>query len=298
MGSSRVIHIEHLDLPDLAPYRDQKDAWLRARHHPQAAQAERTGTGLSDGLFLAEGELVVEQLICSSHEVVSMLVSEPKLERTKPLIDRLDPGVPVYVGPAEVVERIVGFHLHRGVLACGRARPVPLVASILERARVVVVLEDLTSHDNVGGIFRSVRALVGSEGAVLLTPRCCDPLYRRALRVSIGHALHVPYAWLTDWPVQIDQIAAAGFRVLALTPAPGATDLDSVATGGRCCLLAGAEGPGLSAEAMEHADERVRIRMDPAVDSLNVSVSVALALHAVRAGRPDPGGFGTRRDFG
>lgn len=297
MGQSRVIHIQNLDLPDLTPYRDQKDAWLRARHNPDA-QRGCTGTGLSGGLFMAEGELVVEQLIRSPHEVVSMLVSESRLDRTFRLIDQLDSSVPVYVGRSEVLESIVGFGMHRGLLACARARPLPAVRSILDHARMVVVMEQLANHDNVGGIFRCVRALAGREGAVLLTPGCCDPLYRRALRVSIGHALHVPYAWLTDWPAQIGQIAAAGFRVLALTPGAGAMELDSPMSGERLCLLAGAEGPGLSDGAMGLAHQKVRIGMDPAVDSLNVTVSVALALHALRGRNLDPGGFGTRRDFG
>ncbi|RMH13088.1 MAG: RNA methyltransferase, partial [Planctomycetota bacterium] len=223
----------------------------------------------------------VEQLVRSDHEIVSVLLSSARLERLQPLIDQIDPAVPVYVGPPRLLEQIVGFDMHRGVLACGRARPTPPLEHVLERAHTIVAMEDLANHDNVGGIFRCVRALAGASGAVLLTRGCCDPLYRRALRVSIGHALHVPYAWIDDWPEAINRIRGGGFRILALTPATDAVDLRSVARGSRTCLLVGAEGPGLTQAAMESADMCVRIEMDPAVDSLNVTVSAALALHAL-----------------
>ncbi|MCL4220974.1 MAG: RNA methyltransferase [Phycisphaerales bacterium] len=278
---AHLIEVDELSGPELAPYRDQKDVWLRSRHHPRA-EPQASGTGLSGGLFLAEGELVLGELLRSRHEVVSVLVASNKVERLRPMLERLDAATPVFVGSPGVVERVVGYDLHRGVLACGRAAPLPSLEDVLRGARTLVVLENLSNHDNVGGIFRCVRALAGDAGAVLLTPGCCDPLYRRALRVSIGHALHVPWTWLEDGAADISRVAAAGFEVLALTPEPRAVEIGQVGRMERFCLLAGAEGPGLSQAALERASRRVRIGMDPAVDSLNVVVSVGVALHALR----------------
>jgi len=158
-------------------------------------------------------------------------------------------------------------------------------AELIAGVRTIVALEDLANHDNVGGIFRCVRALAGTSAGVLLSPRCCDPLYRRALRVSIGHALHVPWAWADDWPGTLDRVHSGGFRVLAMTPGEGASDVRTFAPtanrSGSVCVLVGAEGPGLTESAMARADDRVRIGMDSAVDSLNVMVAVALALHTL-----------------
>lgn len=289
MNHPNIVPISNLDGPELAPYRDQKDAWLRARHNPDAT-GPTSGTGLDGGLFMAEGELVVAELIRSRHEVVSMLVAEHRVAEIGPLLAQLSLGVPVFVGSSDLLARLVGFRMHRGVLACGRAALPTTEGQLITGARTVVALEDLANHDNIGGIFRSVRALGGVGAGVLLTRRCCDPLYRRALRVSIGHALHVPWAWALDWPGAIDRMREGGVLVLALTPGADPVDLKVLAEelrpAQRICILAGAEGPGLTAGAMKRADRRVRIPMDSAVDSLNVTVSVALSLHALC---PNPG---------
>lgn len=281
-----IVPITDLAAPELAAYRDQKDAWLRARHNPDAPGGV-SGTGLSGGLFMAEGELVVEQLVRSRHALVSVLAAEHRVDDLLPLLAGVGPEVPVFVGPADLIEQIVGFAMHRGVLACGRAARPTTEAELIAGARTIVALEDLANHDNVGGIFRCVRALGGAGAGVLLSRRCCDPFYRRALRVSIGHALHVPWAWAEDWPGAIDRMRWAGIRVLALTPGADPVDLGSLreplGADRRVCILAGAEGPGLSGAAMSRADLRVRIPMDSAVDSLNVTVSVALSLHALMA---------------
>lgn len=288
MNQPNIVPISSLDGPQLAPYRDQKDAWLRARHNPEAT-GPTTGTGLDGGLFMAEGELVVAELIRSRHEVVSVLAAEHRLAEIGPLLAGLAPGVPVFVGPPELLARLVGFKMHRGVLACGRAATPTTEAELVAGVRTIVALEDLANHDNIGGIFRCVRALGGGEAGVLLSPRCCDPLYRRALRVSIGHALHVPWAWAADWPGALDRMRKGGVAALALTPGADPVDLHELANGrlrgDRIAILAGAEGPGLTAQAMARADLRVRIPMDSAVDSLNVTVSVALSLHALCANR-------------
>ncbi len=222
------------------------------------------------------------ELLRSRHEVVSVLVASNKIERVSPLLAGLRPETPVFVGSPGMIERIVGYDLHRGVLGCGRACPPPPLSDVLRGAKMLVVLENLANHDNVGGVFRCVRAMAGKAGAVLLTRGCCDPLYRRALRVSIGHALHVPWTWLEDWPGDLDRIAGAGFEVLALAPGAKAEEIGRIARPQRFCLLAGAEGPGLSRSALKRAGRVVRIGMDAAVDSLNVTVSVGVALHALR----------------
>jgi tRNA G18 (ribose-2'-O)-methylase SpoU len=286
MTEPTIVPITDLSNPALEPYRDQKDAWLRARHNPEA-QGSTTGTGLDSSLFMAEGELVFEQLLESRHQVVSVLVSENRLAGLEPLLGRLEPGVPVFVGPSDLLERVLGFRMHRGLLACGQAAAPMTESELIAGVRTIVALEDLANHDNVGGIFRCVRALAGTGAGVLLSPRCCDPLYRRALRVSIGHALHVPWAWAQDWPGALDRVRGGGFRVLAMTPGEGAADVRTFAgtanRGVSVCVLVGAEGPGLTEDAMDRATDRVRIAMDSAVDSLNVTVSVALSLHTLGA---------------
>lgn len=286
MNHLNIIPIHDLEATELAPYRDQKDAWLRARHNPDATDTT-TGTGLTGGLFMAEGELVVSELVVSPHEVISVLVAADRLGSLETLLGRMPAGTPIFVGEPSLLENLLGFRMHRGLLACGRAKPPVSEPALLESAQVLVIVEDLANHDNVGGIFRCARALGGEGVGVLLSRRSCDPLYRRALRVSIGHALHVPWAWANDWPDAIGRVREAGFTVLALTPSPDTVLLsefaDEIHPGEKYAILAGAEGPGLTDAAMSKANLRVRIPMHRAVDSLNVTVAVALSLHAVCA---------------
>jgi tRNA G18 (ribose-2'-O)-methylase SpoU len=273
-----TIIVEALDDPRLAgaltPYRNQKDTYLRALRDG--------GTGLAgpDGLFMAEGELVVGKLIQSEHRVVSVLVTPARLEAMADALATLPRQTPIMVAERRVIEGIIGFDLHRGVLALGRRERVPSAAEVLDRARRVVVCEDLANHDNVGGIFRNVACLAGEGGGVLLSLGCCDPLYRKSLRVSMGHALGVPFARLSCWPGGLGALRGAGFTVLAATPAPEAADVRELAdgVGARVAVLVGAEGPGLTAGAMAMADLRVRIPMAPGADSLNVATSVAVVL--------------------
>jgi tRNA G18 (ribose-2'-O)-methylase SpoU len=188
---------------------------------------------------------------------------------------------PVYATSAEVMSEVVGFHLNRGVLAVADkpARWTP--EDVVRDARRLVVLEGVGDHENLGSLFRNAAAL-GVDG-VLLGPRCADPLYRRSVRVSMGHVLRVPFAELPGpWPDSLDELRAAGLRVAALTPAPDAVPLSrSGLAGQRVALLLGAEGPGLSAEALAAVDVRVRIPMAAGVDSLNVATAAAVAFHAV-----------------
>ncbi len=281
-----LIEVSDADDPRLAAYRDQKDAWLRAAHNPGAG-ADSTPTGMGGGLFMAEGELVVRELIDSTYEPESVLISRTRLDTMGEVLARLPGSTPVYVAPRELMATIAGFDIHRGVLACARRGADRTPADVIDRSRVLVVMEDLANHDNVGGILRSLGVLADPDRArapgALLSPRCCDPLYRRALRVSIGHALHVPFATLEDWPHGLSALSVAGFRTIALTPAPDAVPLGEleIDPGERVALLVGAEGPGLTPGAMATAETRARIGQRPGADSLNVTVAASIALARV-----------------
>ena len=223
------------------------------------------------GIFIAEGELVIRRALAAGYRPLSGLVS-PKWLST---VDDLD--APVYVGSPELLREITGFHVHRGALACFARRALPAAADLIGSARRVAVLEDVNTHTNVGSIFRAAAAL-GVE-AVLLSPSCADPLYRRAVRVSMGAVFAVPYARLEPWPGALEALRHSGFRVLALSPS-ASTDIGEV-DGERLALLLGAEGPGLSDAALGLA-EPVRIPMSHGVDSLNVAAAAAVAFYATR----------------
>lgn len=231
------------------------------------------------GLVIAEGVVVVRRLLDSPYPVRSLLGVGRRLEELTPDLGRCD--VPAYVTDADTMATVVGFHLNRGVLAVADRAPAPDLAELLRTARVLAVPEGVGDHENLGSLFRNAAAL-GVDG-VLLGPRCSDPLYRRSVRVSMGHVLRVPFTELPgDWPASLDALRSAGLQVAALTPAPDAVPLAQAALAGqRVALLLGAEGPGLSDEALSAADVRVRIPMASGVDSLNVATAAAVAFHAV-----------------
>ena len=287
--ASSLVHVTDADDPRLEVYRDQKDAWLRARHNPDAS-GEVSGTGLPGGLFMAESELVVRELLASDFVPESILISETRLDAMRDALDRLPPSVPVYVAPRSVMKALAGFDLHRGVLAAGRRGPDLDAFDLARQASILVLMEDLANHDNVGGIFRSVGVLVdparhGKPG-VLLSPRCCDPLYRKALRVSIAQALSVPFATLDPWLDGLKRLQDDGVRIIALTPSDRARPLREVtrSPGERIALLVGAEGPGLTPETLEVVGEHARIEQRPGADSLNVTVACSIALQQVLSG--------------
>lgn len=233
------------------------------------------------GLVIAEGVVVVRRLIDSPYPVRSVLGVPRRLEELAPDLDGLD--VPAYATDADVMATAVGFHLNRGVLAVAdRAAPVDPVL-LASRARCLAVLEGVNDHENLGSIFRNAAAL-GVDG-VLLGPRCADPLYRRSVRVSMGHVLRVPFGVLPDpWPESLQVLRAAGLRTVALTPAAGSVPLATAGLAGeRVAFLLGAEGPGLTDTALAAADLRVRIPMAAGVDSLNVATAAAVAFHAAGA---------------
>ena len=225
--------------------------------------------------FIAEGALVVRQLLRSPYRVRSVLVTPRKLAA---LEDALPTDVTVYVAPRPLLRAVVGFDLHRGAVAAADRRPPADPVAVVARARSLLVVEDVSDAENMGSLFRNAAAF--GVDAVLLSPTCCDPLYRRAVRVSMGHVLHVPFTTLSPWPDALDTVVrAAGFTMVALTPGAGAVDVGDVRPPERPALLVGAEGPGLSEEVLALADVRVRIPMRPGVDSLNVATAAAIAFH-------------------
>jgi tRNA G18 (ribose-2'-O)-methylase SpoU len=242
----------------LAPYRDLRDGGLAARR----------------GLFVAEGRPLVRRLLAGGRfRTHSVLATEPMAEALQDVVD----GVPVYVVDETTIRSVVGFPFHRGCLALGeRAGPVaiePLLAS-----RRLVVLERVTNPDNIGAVFRNAAAL-GADG-VLLSPGCGDPLYRKAIRVSMGAALRLPFATSTGWPADLDRLRARGFTLVALTP-DGDVDVASLHAE-RIAVILGAEGDGVSPAVRDIADAWVAIPMAPGDHSLNVAVACAIALHRLR----------------
>lgn len=236
-----------------------------------------------ENLFVLEGENVLRVLAARSlYRPVSVLVSEARAraEQTKSLLDRVPDGVPIYVAAQPVLDRIVGFHIHRGVLALaerGAPRDADELLASIEGPATVVAAVGITNHDNVGGLFRNAAAF--GARAVLLDAASCDPLYRKAVRVSVGGALVVPFARVPDGHGLLDALARGGFEPLALSPR-GRVEVRELRPGPRRALVLGTEGEGLPEELMARATT-VRIAMRGDFDSLNVAVAAGIALHAL-----------------
>lgn len=269
----QTVPVDDFDDPRLGDYRNLKDA---------ALSRER-------GRFIVEGTGTLRVLLGrSAHRPDSILLSERAYAGLRDELDALAPDCPVYVGTQRVLDRVVGFPIHRGCLAaCPRPAiddPLALARAALARetAPRLVVLEALTNLDNVGLVFRNAMAL--GARAVLLCPRCCDPLYRKAVRTSMGGTLCVPWARTEDLGALLAALRAEGYTTLALDPAAENESIDRIdAAGlGPAALLLGTEGAGLSAAARAAADRRVRIAMEPGVDSLNVAVAAGIALSHLR----------------
>ena len=229
-------------------------------------------------LVIAEGVLVVQRMLASPFTPLAFLGTDRRLDELK--ADLAGSPAPFYRVPAEVMTRVIGFHLNRGVLAAARRAPERSVADVVDGARTVAVLEGVNDHENLGSIFRNAAGL--DVDAVVFGSGCADPLYRRAVRVSMGHALLVPFARATDWPADLKTLQQEGFRLLAMTPGSDAATLPAAMAavhGERAAILVGAEGPGLSHAAMKASDLRVRIPMSRGTDSLNVATAAALAFY-------------------
>jgi tRNA G18 (ribose-2'-O)-methylase SpoU len=230
------------------------------------------------GLVIAEGVLVAQRMIASRFTPHAFLGTDRRLAELGD--DLAGVRAPVYRASAEVMAEVVGFHLNRGVLATARRPPELTPAEVLDGALTVAVLEGVNDHENLGSIFRNAAGL--GVDAVIFGTGCADPLYRRAVRVSMGHALLVPFARAQQWPADLGELRRRGFRLLAMTPDPAAQTLAEAMTGlagQKVAVLVGAEGPGLTETVMRASDVRVRIPMSRGTDSLNVATAAALAFY-------------------
>lgn len=239
---------------------------------------ERDLVGRQD-LFVAEGEVVVRHLVRTPlHEPVSLLVAEKRLKALEPLIAHLPHSVPVFSATQDVMDRVVGFPIHRGILAIGRRRIMPsadeLLAASPPRA-MILVLFGVANHDNMGGILRNAAAF--GAAAVILDSACCDPLYRKAIRVSVGAALIVPFARLGSGEDALELLHRCGFEPIGLSPS-GATAVSEVACPDRAAVLLGSEGQGLPENVLARTNS-VRIPMASGFDSLNVATASGIVLH-------------------
>ncbi|GAA5229067.1 TrmH family RNA methyltransferase [Paeniglutamicibacter antarcticus] len=269
----RLVFLESGDDPRVRDYVGLSDAALRQQGDP------------ANGRYIAEGAKVISRALAAGHSPRSFFMASKRLAG---LFDVLvaHPGVPVFVGEDAVLEAVTGFHLHRGALAA-MDRPAPVVLEdVLRDAKRIAVLEDMVDHTNLGAIFRSAAAL--GIDAVLLSPRCADPLYRRSVRVSMGAVFQVPWVRLDSWPEDLHALDAAGFQTVAMELTDQAQDIDEVAALEipKLALVLGTEGAGVSDAVLEKVARHAMIPMTPGMDSLNVAAAAALAFWELRRRNP------------
>ena len=264
---ARLVEVTDPEEPCLADYRDLRDVELR-----KSLEAEH-------GLFIAEGEKVVRRAVEAGYEPRSFLMAERWLEGLSDVLATAD--APCYVVTEGLAEQVTGFHVHRGALSSLHRRPLPSVDDVLDGARTVLVLEDIVDHTNVGAILRSGAAL--GVDAVLLSPRCADPLYRRSVKVAMGAVFSLPWTRVADWYDALPDLSRRGFTTVAMTLAPDAVPLEDAVRGlDRVALVLGGEGHGLSPRWEQAADRRAIIPMAPGIDSLNVAAATAVACYALQ----------------
>ncbi|GAB2650582.1 RNA methyltransferase [Saccharopolyspora gloriosae] len=267
---ARVHEVTDVDDPRVDDFRDLATADRRP---------DRPG---GRGLVIAEGTVVVERLLDSPYPVRALLGVRKRLDALADHLTGVD--VPAYEVSADVMSRIVGFHLNRGVLAVADRAHTVDADELISGSRRLAVLEGVGDHENLGALFRNAAAL-GIDG-ILLGGGCADPLYRRSIRVSMGHVLRVPFAHLDAWPGGLRTLTEHGYRIAALTPRATAASLrDAGLDQGRVAVLLGSEGPGLAEDTISAADLPVRIPMNPEVDSLNVATAGAIVFHAMSGAR-------------
>ena len=261
-----IIPIADLSDPRLADYSHRTDVALKKAQ------------GTEHGLYIAESALVLERALRAGHRPRSVLALGASVQQA---VDLVGDDVPVFHGPPQLLEELTGYLLHRGLIASMHRPALPAPGELLRDARRVVILENVADPTNVGAIFRSV-AGIGAD-AVLVTPRCSDPFYRRAIRVSMGTVLQVPWTRLGDWDATRAALDEHGFHVAALALEPGAVSLREFAASApdRVALVLGEEGYGLTREAIAAADTIVQIPMRHGIDSLNVAATAAVAMFAL-----------------
>jgi tRNA G18 (ribose-2'-O)-methylase SpoU len=261
--------LDSADDPRVSDYTRLTDVHLRKLREP------------AEGMYIAESSRVLRRALAAGHRPRSFFLAEKWLEELADVFEQY-PDVPAYIGSAALLEDITGFHLHRGAMAAmQRPEPVPL-PELLAGARRVAVLEDIVDQTSVGAIFRSAASL--GVDAVLVSPRCGDPLYRRSVRVSMGTVFQVPWARLEDWPAALQLLRGQGFTVAAMELTDDAVDLDELAARRpeKLALVLGTEGAGMSAATLAAVDLAVKIPMRAGVDALNVAAASAVAFWELR----------------
>jgi tRNA G18 (ribose-2'-O)-methylase SpoU len=263
---AELIRVDDPQDPRLADYVSLRDVQLR-RH----LEAEH-------GFFIAEGEKVVRRALRAGYPARSFLMAESWLAG---LADDLAAAgdAPCYVVTGDLAEQVTGFHVHRGALAAFERVPLPTVDDVLAEASRVVLLEDIVDHTNVGAAIRSCAAL-GAD-AVVLSPRCADPLYRRSIKVSMGAVFSLPWTRLDDWYDAMPRLAALGFQTIALTLTEDSLPIHEVSVEPRSALIVGSEGQGLTSRWEQSATVRAKIPMAAGIDSLNVAAAAAVACHTL-----------------
>ena len=262
-----TVAVESVEDAAFDDYTNLTDVALRRKTEPER------------GMFIAESQTVLARAIATGIEPRSVLVSERWLPQVEPLV--ADHDIPIYVADEPVLEQITGFHLHRGALAAMHRPPLADPAEVIAGRRLVIIIDGVVDHTNVGAIFRSVAGL-GAD-AVLVTDRSADPLYRRSVRVSMGTVLQVPWTRIASLPAAREPLHAAGFTIAGLALAEDAVDLAHFAADGPVALVLGSEGHGLDRRALSACDTKIMIPMLHGVDSLNVAAASAVATWAVRS---------------
>jgi len=262
---AHVVPVTDVDDARLVDYTDLTDVALRRVREP------------AEGLFLAEGEKVVLRALAAGYAPRSVLTEAKWLPGIEAALAGHD--CPVYVGDEQLLRHLTGYRVHRGALASMQRRPLPTLDDLLSTARRVVVLEDLVDHTNVGAVFRNAAAL--GIDAVLVSPECADPLYRRSVKVSMGAVFAVPWTRAEPWPDALDLLRSKGFRTLAMSPDPDGQSLPEADLAPPVAVVLGTEGEGLTAAAFARCTDLVRIPMSAGVDSLNVAAASAVVFYAV-----------------
>ncbi len=262
---AKLIHVTDPRDPRLRDYTDLTDVSLRRIREP------------AEGLFLAEGEKVVRRALEAGYAPRSLLMAQKWWDGLRDAVEPHD--CDVFLADDALLESVTGFRVHRGALASMHRRPLPSLDDVLSTARRVVVLEDLVDHTNVGAVFRNAAAL--GMDAVLVSPECADPLYRRSVKVSMGSVFSVPWTRADPWPGALHALADLGFATYALSPDPTGVDLRALETPDRVAMVLGTEGEGLTDAALAACSDRVRIPMAAGVDSINVAAASAVAFYAL-----------------
>jgi tRNA G18 (ribose-2'-O)-methylase SpoU len=264
IGCDLIINITDSDDVRLEPYRHVRERDLLGR----------------DGMFIAEGKIVLSILIArADYALDSVLLLENRVQSNKSLLEKIPDNIPVYVVPQHVIDTVAGYNVHRGILAIGRRTEVPRLPELLDRCGhdcLLVILSDISNHDNVGSIFRNAAAF--SADAVIMDSLCCDPLYRKSLRVSVGAVLTVPWVKGPAIPEIATILSENGFSIAALSPS-GTRSIKDLPTKGKRAILLGSEGHGLPKHLLESLGS-CKIPMSPDFDSLNVATASGIALFA------------------